>query len=183
MATTPWTTSTNSASVSRHTLTFAASNLWLEIRRVKGVRPKPRYRHSAVAFQGTIFIFGGVDTQQQRFNDLFSYETETRKWSEVETIGIAPKERTFHKAVIFNNVMYIVGGFDGSRLNDLYHLALPGHIDDDELAQSVHRYRHPSSSASGVMRTVPSDLSVHSSSEFDLRWDDNSFLRKKIGIL
>lgn len=30
--------------------------------------------------------------------------------------------------------MYIVGGFDGSRLNDLYHIALPGHIDDDELA-------------------------------------------------
>jgi N-acetylneuraminic acid mutarotase len=75
-----------------------------------------------------------VDTQQQRFNDLFSYETETRKWSEIETIGIPPKERTFHKAVIFSNVMYIVGGFDGSRLNDLYHIALPGHIDDDELA-------------------------------------------------
>jgi hypothetical protein len=30
--------------------------------------------------------------------------------------------------------MYIVGGFDGSRLNDLYHIALPGSLDDDELA-------------------------------------------------
>jgi hypothetical protein len=30
--------------------------------------------------------------------------------------------------------MYIVGGFDGSRLNDLYHIALPGSLDVDELA-------------------------------------------------
>jgi hypothetical protein len=58
--------------------------------------------------------------------------------------------------------MYIVGGFDGSRLNDLYHIALPGSLEDDELAQSVQKYRPPSSSASGVMRTVPSDLSVNS---------------------
>jgi hypothetical protein len=157
--------------------------LWLEIRRVKGVRPKPRYRHSAVVYQDTIFIFGGVDTQQQRFNDIFSYETETRKWSEVETHGLPPKERTFHKAVIFSNVMYIVGGFDGSRLNDLYHIALPGSLDDDELAQSVQKFRPPSSSAYGVMRTVPSDLSVNSSQEYDIRWDDNAFLRKKIKIL
>ena len=38
------------------------SNLWFEVRRLKGVRPKPRYRHTAVATKNTIFIFGGVDT-------------------------------------------------------------------------------------------------------------------------
>lgn len=140
MVTTPWTTSISFHSVNHlplRLILIAASNLWLEIRRIKGVRPKPRYRHSAVAYQGTIFIFGGVDTQQQRFNDIFSYETDNRKWQEIETLGLPPKERTFHKAVIFNNVMYVVGGFDGSRLNDIYHIALPGSLDDDELAQSV----------------------------------------------
>ena len=54
-------------------------------------------------------------------------------------MGKPPKERTFHKAVIFSNVMYVVGGFDGSRLNDLYHIALPGFHEDDELAQSVQK--------------------------------------------
>ena len=34
-----------------------------------------------------IFIFGGVDTSQQRFNDLFSYEVENRKWSSIEVTG------------------------------------------------------------------------------------------------
>ena len=81
----------------------------------------------------TIFIFGGVDTSQVRFNDMFSYEVETRKWTGIETSGIVPKERTFHKAVIFNNIMYVVGGFDGSRLNDMYHIALPGSMDIDEI--------------------------------------------------
>ena len=55
--------------------------------------------------------------------------------------------------------MYIVGGFDGTRLNDLYHIALPYDGEDDEKAQLIHR--PPSSSASGVMRTVPSDLSMN----------------------
>ena len=134
------------------------SNLWFEIRRLKGVRPKPRYRHSAVVMNKTIFIFGGVDTNQQRFNDLFSYEVENRKWSAVETTGPTPQQRTFHKSVIFNNIMYVVGGFDGTRLNDLYHIALPGSMDIDEIHQSVQRFRPSSSSASGMMRTVPSDL-------------------------
>ena len=38
------------------------SNLWFEIRRIKGVRPNPRYRHSAVGYGSKIIIFGGVDT-------------------------------------------------------------------------------------------------------------------------
>lgn len=29
--------------------------------------------------------------------------------------------------------MYVVGGFDGTRLNDLYHIALPGSMDIDEI--------------------------------------------------
>ena len=29
--------------------------------------------------------------------------------------------------------MYVVGGFDGSRLNDLFHIALPGSLDEEDL--------------------------------------------------
>ena len=79
--------------------------------------------------------------------------------------------------------MYVVGGFDGSRLNDLFHIALPGSLDEEDLTQSVHRYRPPSSSASGIMRTVPSDLSVISASDAGFRWEDNAFLRKKVTLL
>jgi len=141
------------------------SNLWFEIRRIKGVRPKPRYRHSAVAHKNQIIIFGGVDTNQKRFNDLFIYDCDTRLWGEQSTTGQAPQQRTFHKAVIADHVMYVVGGFDGSRLNDMYHVALEKGRDDSDDAISVsgsHRVlRTPTSAASGIMQTVPSDLSVH----------------------
>ena len=156
------------------------SKLWFEIRRLKGVRPKPRYRHSAVVMNSTIFIFGGVDTSQQRFNDLFSYEVENRKWSCIDTTGVVPQQRTFHKTVIFNNIMYVVGGFDGTRLNDVYHIALPGAMDIEEIHDSVQRFRPPSSSASNIMRTVPSDLSINSGSQTEIKWEDNAFLRKKV---
>ena len=33
------------------------------------------------------------------------------------------------------------------------------------------------------MRTVPSDLSVNSCSDVDVRWEDNAFLRKKVVML
>ena len=58
---------------------------------------------------------------------------ENRKWSQINVNGVIPQQRTFHKSVIFNNIMYVVGGFDGTRLNDLYHIALPGSLDIDEI--------------------------------------------------
>jgi hypothetical protein len=62
-----------------------------------------------------MIIFGGVDTQQTRFNDIFTYEFEKRKWTKIESDkqGHDPQPRTFHRAVIFGNIMYIIGGFDG----------------------------------------------------------------------
>ena len=84
--------------------------------------------------QNTIFIFGGVDTNPERFNDLYSYEIESRKWTCINTTGMVPQQRTFHKAVIFNNVMFVVGGFDGTRLNDMYTILLPGNPDCEDMA-------------------------------------------------
>lgn len=68
--------------------------------------------------------------------------------------------------------MYIVGGFDGSRLNDLFHIALSkpsetsGNLsvrsgDSDEAISVISQRRGPpTSAASGIMQTVPSDLSI-----------------------
>ncbi len=76
------------------------SKLWFDIRRIKGVRPTPRYRHSAVNYKNQIIIFGGVDTSKQRFNDLFIFDTSTRLWEEIKASGVLPLQRTFHKSII-----------------------------------------------------------------------------------
>jgi len=53
--------------------------------------------------------------------------------------------------------MFVIGGFDGSRLNDLHHIALPQSLYEEDYDQ-MRRISRPASSASGIMQTVPSDL-------------------------
>ena len=85
MAMTPLMTFINTALVSNNSRLnlYLVSNFWYEIKRVKGPKPKPRYRHTASISGGQMVIFGGVDTDQKRFNDLFTYDIEKRKWTAI----------------------------------------------------------------------------------------------------
>jgi hypothetical protein len=58
---------------------------------------------------------------------------------------------------MFKNIMYVVGGFDGTRLNDIHHIAIPSNLYEED-SFSMRRISRPASSASGIMQTVPSDL-------------------------
>ena len=159
---TRWMTSTISVSVIISFFINLASNTWYDIKRIKGIRPQPRYRHSAVEINNKMIIFGGVDVEQQRylpslnnscrFNDVFSYDPEKHSWQVIQSQGdIQPQPRTFHRAVAFNNLMYILGGFDGTRLNDLHLIAFP-----KETSPLLHQPRPISTS----MQTVPSDQAI-----------------------
>lgn len=100
--------------------------------------------------------------------------------------------------------MYVVGGFDGSRLNDMFHIALDkskgsssgslSHRSSSDESVVSYKSRPPTSAASGIMQTVPSDLSInqvsYSELEIDVdesdqmkKWSNNGFLRKKIQLL
>ena len=79
--------------------------------------------------------------------------------------------------------MYVVGGFDGTRLNDMYHIALPGNLDTEELTQSVHRFRPSSASNKGSNEPTEPSESVVSESMTNFRWDDINYLRKKVTVL
>ena len=57
--------------------------------------------------------------------------------------------------------MYVVGGFDGSRLNDVYHTAIQKSMDDsvDSLSSSTTRSnKQPTSAASGIMQLFRNKL-------------------------
>ena len=100
------------------------TNIWYELRRTLGIKPSPRYRHSCVVFNGSLFIFGGVDKSQRRFNDLHEYNIQHKEWSIKRGGGDIPSQRTFHTALVHENCMFILGGFDGKRQNDLYFIQL-----------------------------------------------------------
>jgi len=76
-----------------YTYSFASNYWYLEKVRNK---PPSRYRHSSTLIGSSVFIFGGVDANMIRYNDLYEYNCETREWKFIETAGNTPSARTFH---------------------------------------------------------------------------------------
>jgi len=74
--------------------------------------------------------------------------------------GVVPNARTFHRAVCFSNIMYLLGGFDGSRLNDMHNIALPMNLYEEDSLR--------------IQSRPPSSGSVHSS-----MYDSESEIEKK----
>lgn len=69
--------------------------------------------------------FGGTDGQFH-YNDTWSFDVSTRKWTELQCTGFIPPPREGHAAALVDYVMYIFGGrgVDGYDLGDLTALDL-----------------------------------------------------------
>lgn len=83
--------------------------------------PSPRDRHISIVHCRSIFIFGGYDGFN-RVNDFYEYNIDYNSWQEVlNNEGEAPPSpRHSHSAVVFEDSMYIFGGYDGHYKNDLH---------------------------------------------------------------
>jgi hypothetical protein len=80
-----------------------------------------------------MFIFGGIDQNQERFNDINEFNFDNQTWTRVLATGCSPSTRTFHEALMFKGVMYIFGGFDGMKRNDIYRIL----FDEDEKKKNM----------------------------------------------
>ena len=104
-------------------------------------KPRPRWGHVSVTTDDRIIMFVpllptpssliiifcrfGGDDFSHHFNDTWSFNISTRKWTEVQCTGSIPSPREHHAAVLVDNVMYVFGGYcDGTRLGDLTALDL-----------------------------------------------------------
>lgn len=96
-----------------------------------------RYRHSSVTTPDAMYIFGGIDHTQQRFNDVYELNYKTMTWTRLVTIGDAPSKRTFHQAAFFEGYMYIMGGFDGIKRNDVYRILIDEKFSPKNSSSSV----------------------------------------------
>lgn len=47
------------------------TNIWYNLKRSSGEKPSPRYRHDALEYMGSLYIFGGVNAGQIRYYILF----------------------------------------------------------------------------------------------------------------
>ena len=98
-----------------------------------GHLPPPRYHHSAVVYQSSMYIFGGYtgdlhsNSNLRNQNDLWEYKFDTTQWVEVRTVpGTAkPVPRSAHGAAVHDGWLYIFAGYDGNaRLKDMWRIAL-----------------------------------------------------------
>nr|CCA23939.1 conserved hypothetical protein [Albugo laibachii Nc14] len=139
--------------------------------------PSHRYRHSVVVYDDEMYVFGGVDKSQVRFNDLQQFNLVTNTWSEVCTTGNLPCSRTFHRSVLVDSQMYLLGGYDGThRLHDLHsielgtssarnphsmlivHLGALSPLSLVDLCASFIRKNHSTMPLSTPLSALPSDL-------------------------
>ena len=67
--------------------------------------------------------FGGCGDGHD-FNDTWSFNISTRKWTELQCTGSIPSPRKNHAAVLVDDVMYVFGGPDETQLGDLTALNL-----------------------------------------------------------
>jgi len=132
-----------------------SSNMWIQLP-LRGTAPRARYRHTSVVCGDAMFMFGGVDKAQYRFPDLHEYNFITKSWNKVNTTGVMPSARTFHKAVVHEGYMYILGGFDGRRLNDMHCIQLRTKQDLNRLQDDKNGR---GSAASQFSNAVPSGSS------------------------
>ena len=56
--------------------------------------------------------FGGRGSPHD-FNDTWSFNISTRKWTELQCTGSIPCLRAGHAAVLVNDVIYVFGGRTG----------------------------------------------------------------------
>jgi N-acetylneuraminic acid mutarotase len=94
-----------------------------------------------VASENSMFIFGGIDQQHERFNDILEFDFNTETWSNVVTEGTPPSPRTFHQALFYNGSIHIMGGFDGWKRNDMYKIL----IDNKDTSNPEEEEKDPNS--------------------------------------
>ncbi len=72
-----------------------------------------------------MYLYGGY-SGSQRLADMHAYDFETNAWSQVDAnIGEVPSGRSSLVAQVYENNMYIFGGYNGSTvLNDFYKFRL-----------------------------------------------------------
>lgn len=94
-----------------------------------GVPPVTRDFHTASAIGHRMYIFGGRSTTLEDVmyvpisefycNKIMYLNTKSMKWEMPNTLGQIPCGRRSHSAVVLNDELYIIGGYNGNTLNHL----------------------------------------------------------------
>ena len=76
------------------------TNCWLSIPAAKIFqKPEGLYNHSAFAYRGELYVFGGENHRGQSLNDLWKLNPQTFTWKKIEPKGKDPYSEMYYKYV------------------------------------------------------------------------------------
>lgn len=87
------------------------SSTWTQIHTSN--HPIPRHYHSCIAIGKLLYIFGGK-CSGGCFNDIHTFDTEGKKWDQVEVTGIVPAGRWGHTSALHGKSIVFFGGWNGT---------------------------------------------------------------------
>ena len=73
-----------------------------------------RYGHSAVIYDGNMYIFGGHDGTNL-YNTIYKYNITNNSWTLLTTNGTSPSVRYYHTAFVTKDEMIVYGGKDAAN--------------------------------------------------------------------
>ncbi len=76
--------------------------------------------HTCVAYNQSIFVFGGQDSSGNVHNNVYQYDVFSDIWSSDATVGGPPQARYYHTASIIGPNMFIFGGTNPYNTNTPY---------------------------------------------------------------
>lgn len=96
-----------------------------------GVPPSFRDFHTAENIHGRMYIFGGRGDKHSPYHsedemycpEIVYLDLKTKVWHRPSTTGKVPVGRRSHSMFIYNNLIYVFGGYNGlldQHFNDLY---------------------------------------------------------------
>ena len=72
----------------------------------------PRSKHTVVAFENSVYVFGGDDGKSM-LNDLLRFDVKEKSWCRCRSTGVLPASRYHHSAVVHQASMFVFGGYTG----------------------------------------------------------------------
>jgi len=88
-----------------------------------------RIAQAAVSFLGDLWVIGGTTLEQGDTNDVWR-SADGANWTRVTTVGPIFSPRNSHRAIVFNNRLWVIGGWSdpnlggtGERYNDVWSSA------------------------------------------------------------
>jgi N-acetylneuraminic acid mutarotase len=90
-----------------------------------GDLPKPRYSFGFQSYKHMLILFGGYSSEYDFTDDLYFFDTKSKKWEQIKTDN-DPPIRNSHTCCVVDDEMYLFGGYSVSYgyLNDLWILNL-----------------------------------------------------------